>query len=150
MKSGAKTELARHRLQWNGDVYRGELGQRFKVAFFAPGVVGIDFINTNGQNSSFRWIETSLLARVVTGLTLQGAASATTAGRRIRHLNSTTILARPRNVRAAGHGRPAAAFGWQLRHRTNPFGPVGSPRANEPPVQSACAPRKMGHRRILA
>ncbi len=46
-----------------------------QVAFFDPGVVGNIFFNTNGQNFLIKGVETSLVARVTTGLTLQGAAS---------------------------------------------------------------------------
>ncbi len=71
---GWKTEFFDHRLQWNGAVYR-ENWNDVQVAFFNPGVVGNIFYNTNGQNFLIKGIETSLVARVINGLTLQGAAS---------------------------------------------------------------------------
>src|SRR5436190_600270 len=71
---GWKTEFLDHRLQWNGAVYR-ETWDDVQVAFFDPGCVGNIFFNTNGQNFLIKGLETSLLARIVTGLTLQGAAS---------------------------------------------------------------------------
>src|SRR6202163_1068621 len=71
---GWKTEFFNHRLQWNGAVYR-EDWNNVQVPFFDPGVVGNIFYNTNGQNFLIKGIETSLVARVISGLTLQGAAS---------------------------------------------------------------------------
>ncbi len=44
-----------------------------QIAFFNPGLVGNIFYNTNGQNFLIPGIETSLVARVTTGLTLQAA-----------------------------------------------------------------------------
>jgi iron complex outermembrane receptor protein len=55
-------------------VYR-ENWDNVQVAFFDPGLVGNIFYNTNGQNFLVKGIETSLVARVMSGLTLQGAAS---------------------------------------------------------------------------
>ena len=69
---GWKTEFFDHRLQWNGAVYR-ENWDNVQVAFFDPGLVGNIFYNTNGQNFLIKGIETSLMARVITGLTVQGA-----------------------------------------------------------------------------
>src|SRR5262249_7410059 len=71
---GWKTEFLGHRLQWNGALYR-DTWDDVQVAFFDPGVIGNIFFNTNGQNFLIRGAETSLVARVVPGLTLQGAAS---------------------------------------------------------------------------
>jgi len=48
-------------------VYR-ETWDDVQVAFFDPGVVGNIFFNTNGQNFLIKGLETSLLARAVTGL----------------------------------------------------------------------------------
>jgi iron complex outermembrane receptor protein len=87
---GWKTEFFDHRLQWNGAVYR-ENWDNVQVAFFDPGVVGNIFYNTNGQNFLIKGIETSLVARVVSGLTLQARHPGTRAGRRIRRYCSTTI-----------------------------------------------------------
>ncbi len=69
---GWKTEFLNHRLQWNGAFYQ-ENWDNVQVAFFDPGLVGNIFYNTNGQNFVIKGIETSLVARVMTGLTVQGA-----------------------------------------------------------------------------
>ena len=46
-----------------------------QIAFFNPGVTGNIFFNTNGQNFRIRGIETSIVARVTDGLTLQGSGA---------------------------------------------------------------------------
>src|SRR5262249_55312297 len=71
---GWKTEFFDHRLQWNGAVYR-ETWDDVQVAFFYPLVTGNIFFNTNGQNFLIKGVETSLMGRPLTGVTLQAAAS---------------------------------------------------------------------------
>jgi outer membrane receptor protein involved in Fe transport len=129
---GWKTEFLNNRLQWNGAIYR-ENWDNVQVAFFDPGVVGNIFINTNGQNFLIKGLETSLVARVVTGLTLQGAASWNNS----RQTNSPILL--NNNPQSPDFGKPITeacnAFGGNCAAVTNPYGPVGSPSANAPPVQ---------------
>jgi len=129
---GWKTEFLDHRLQWNGAVYR-ENWDNVQVAFFDPGVVGNIFYNTNGQNFLIKGIETSLLARVVSGLTLQGAAS----WNQSRQTNSPVLL--NNNPASPGFGKPITnacnAYGADCAPVTNPFGPVGAPSADAPPIQ---------------
>ena len=71
---GWKTEFFDHRFQWNGSIYR-ENWDNVQISFFDPGLVGNLFYNTNGQDFLVKGIETSLVARVIDGLTVQGAAS---------------------------------------------------------------------------
>lgn len=129
---GWKTEFFDHRLQWNGAVYR-ENWDNVQVAFFDPGVVGNIFFNTNGQNFLIKGVETSLIARVMTGLTLQGAAS----WNQSRQTNSPILL--DNNPASANFGKPITfacnAFGAKCGPVTNPFGPVGAPSADAPPIQ---------------
>ena len=129
---GWKAEFLDHKLQWNGAVYR-ENWDNVQVSFFNPGVVGNVFFDTNGQNFLIKGIETSLLARVVTGLTLQGAGS----WNQSRQTNSPILL--NNNSQSAGFGQPITnacnAFGANCVAVTNPFGPVNSPTANSPPLQ---------------
>ena len=130
---GWKTEFFDHRLQWNGAVYR-ENWDDVQVAFFDPGVVGNIFFNTNGQNFLVKGLESSLVARVVTGLTLQAAAS----WNQSRQTNSPILL---NNVPGTPNfGKPITfacnAFGTSCGAVTNPFGPVGAPSADDaPPIQ---------------
>jgi iron complex outermembrane receptor protein len=96
---GWKTEFLDHRLQWNGAIYR-ENWDDVQVAFFYPGVVGNIFFNTNGQNFLVKGLESSLVARVVNGLTLQGAAS----WNQSRQTNSPILL--DNNPASANYGKP--------------------------------------------
>ena len=129
---GWKTEFLDHRLQWNGAVYR-ENWDNVQVAFFDPGVVGNIFYNTNGQNFLIKGIETSLVARVVSGLTLQGAAS----WNQSRQTNSPVLL--NNNPLSPDFGKPITnacnAYGADCAPVVNPFGPVGAPSADAPPIQ---------------
>jgi iron complex outermembrane receptor protein len=126
---GWKTEFWDHRVQWNGAVYR-ENWDNVQVAFFDPGLIGNIFYNTNGQNFLIKGIETSLVARVVSGLTLQGAAS----WNQSRQTNSPQLI--DNNPASTGFGKPITQdCDPTCTPITNPFGPVGSPSANAPPVQ---------------
>ncbi len=129
---GWKTEFFDRRLQWNGAVYR-ENWDNVQVAFFNPGLVGNIFYNTNGQNFVIKGIETSVVARVVTGLTLQGAAS----WNQSKQTNSPALIAN--NPLSSNFGKPITqncdSSGANCAPVTNPFGPIGSPSANAPPVQ---------------
>jgi len=129
---GWKTEFLNHRLQWNGAIYR-ESWDNVQVAFFDPGVVGNIFYNTNGQNFVIKGIETSLNARVWGGLTGQAAAS----WNQSRQTNSPALI--DNFPGSANFGKPITqvclAGGVSCAPITNPFGPVGSPSANAPPIQ---------------
>jgi iron complex outermembrane recepter protein len=129
---GWKTEFLDRRLQWNGAVYR-ENWNNVQVAFFDPGLVGNIFYNTNGQNFLIKGIETSMVAHVIPGLTLQGAAS----WNQSRQTNSPVLIAN--NPLSANFGKPITqncdSSGADCTPVTNPFGPIGSPSANAPPIQ---------------
>jgi len=129
---GWKTEFLNHRLQWNGAVYR-ENWDNVQVAFFDPGVVGNIFFNANGQNFLIKGVETSLVARVVNGLTLQGAAS----WNQSRQTNSPILF--NNNPASPDFGKQITfacnSFGANCAPVTNPFGPIGAPSADAPPIQ---------------
>jgi outer membrane receptor protein involved in Fe transport len=129
---GWKTEFLDRRLQWNGAVYR-ENWNNVQVAFFDPGLVGNIFYNTNGQNFLIKGIETSMVGHVIPGLTLQGAAS----WNQSRQTNSPVLIAN--NPLSANFGKPITqncdSSGANCTPVTNPFGPIGSPSANAPPIQ---------------
>ena len=107
-----------------------------QVAFFNPGVVGNIFYNTNGQNFLIKGIETSLHR--------PGHFRADPAGSGGLEPQRADELAgadqqQPgqRRLRSADHGRTAmrSAATASREIRTNPFGPIGSPSANAPPIQ---------------
>jgi outer membrane receptor protein involved in Fe transport len=129
---GWKTEFFDHRLQWNGAIYR-ENWDNVQVAFFDPGVVGNIFFNANGQDFHIKGIETSLVARPLPGLTLQGAAS----WNHSEQTNSPVLLNNNPNSPTFGQQITNAcnSFGTGCAPVTNPFGPVGSPSADAPPLQ---------------
>ena len=129
---GWKTEFFEHRLQWNGAVYR-ENWDNVQVAFFNPGIVGNLFYNANGQNFLIKGVETSLVGRVMSGLTVQGAAS----WNHSRQTNSPNLI--DNNPASANYGKPITQVcdlnGANCQGVTNPYGPIGSPSANAPPLQ---------------
>jgi iron complex outermembrane recepter protein len=129
---GWKAEFFDHRLQWNGAVYR-ENWDDVQVAFFDPGVAGNIFFNSNGQNFVVKGVETSLLSRVTNQLTLQGAAS----WNQSRQTNSPILF--NNNPASPDFGKQIAtacsALGTSCVPVTNPFGPIGAPTANSPPLQ---------------
>ena len=129
---GWKTELFHHRLQWNGALYQ-ESWDNVQVAFFDPGLVGNVFFNTNGQNFRVRGLETSIVARVTDGLTLQGAAS----WNHSEQTNSPALI--DGNPSSVNYGKPitvsCSSSGTNCSPITNPFGPIGAPSANSPPIQ---------------
>jgi len=127
---GWKTEFYNHRLQWNGAIYQ-ENWDNVQVAFFDPGLVGNVFYDTNGQNFLIKGIETSLVARVTNGLTLQAAAS----WNQSRQTNSPALI--DNNPASSNFGKPITT-NCNLLPCTpvvDPFGPVGAPTANSPPLQ---------------
>ena len=132
---GWKTEWLDHRLQWNGAVYR-ENWDNVQIEFFNPGVVGNLFYDTNGQNFRIKGVETSLVARVVTGLTLQYSASWNQSVQE----NSPALI--DNNPLSANYGKPITQVCGGTIYTpgvcspvSNPFGPVGAPSANAPPLQ---------------
>jgi outer membrane receptor protein involved in Fe transport len=129
---GWKTEFFNHRLQWDGAYYR-ENWNNVQVAFFDPGLVGNIFYNTNGQNFRINGIETSLSARVVSGLTVQAAGS----WNHSRQTNSPALI--NNNPDSHYFGQPITQVcdksGANCAPVSNPFGPIGSPSANAPPLQ---------------
>jgi outer membrane receptor protein involved in Fe transport len=126
---GWKTEFFDHRVQWNGAFYR-ENWNNVQVAFFDPGLIGNIFYNANGQNFLIKGVETQLVTRIVSGLTLQGAAS----WNQSRQTNSPVLIDNvPGSV---NFGKPITEdCNPTCTPITNPFGPIGAPSADAPPIQ---------------
>jgi len=135
---GWKMELFDHRVQFNGARYWEEW-DNVQVAFFDPGVVGNIFYNTNGQNFKIEGLEMSLAMVVTTGLTIQGGANWNYS----RQTNSPQIFVN--NPQSVNYGKPLSEVcdlnGQNCVQVQNPFGPVGSPAANAPPIQLAAHAR---------
>jgi iron complex outermembrane receptor protein len=131
---GWKTEWFDRRLQWNGAVYQ-ENWNNVQVPFFDPGVVGNIFYNTNGQNFRIRGIETSVVARVTSELTLR----ASSAWNHSEQTNSPQLIDNnpADNVPGGNFGKPITQVcsGTICSQVPNPYGPVGGPSANSPPIQ---------------
>ncbi len=133
---GWKTEFLDHRLQWNGAVYQ-ENWDNVQVAFFDPGLVGNIFYNTNGQNFRIRGIETSLVARVTNGLTVQGAA----AWNQSEQTNSPALIANnPLSGNTASRSRKTA--NWTTT------APPSSPATRSPIPSAPSVRRAPMHRRF--
>jgi iron complex outermembrane recepter protein len=137
---GWKTEFFDHRLQWNGAVYR-ENWDDVQIEFFNPGVVGNLFYDTNGQNFRIKGIETSLVGRVTSGLTLQFAAS----WNQSVQTNSPQLI--NNNPLSANYGKPITTvcggsfYTGNCVPVSNPFGPIGAPSADAPPIQMSARGR---------
>jgi hypothetical protein len=90
---------------------------------------------TNGQNFRIRGIETSVVALLAPGLTLQGAAS----WNRNEQTNSPALM--DTNPDSVNFGKPitesckVVAGATVCSPLNNLFGPIGSPSANSPPIQ---------------
>ncbi len=129
---GWKMEFLDHRLQWNGAAYR-ENFDNAQVFFFDPGVVGNIFYDANGQNFRINGIETSFVARVVRGLTVQGAISWIDS----KQTNSPKLIAN--NPASNNFGHPITqvcdSAGANCFQVPDPYGLVGSPSANAPKIQ---------------
>jgi iron complex outermembrane receptor protein len=118
---GWKTEFFDHRIQFNGALYQ-ENWNGVQVGFFDPGQLGNLTFGVNGPNYRVRGIETSLIARVTSGLTVQGSASYN----KSEQTNSPFLV----------NNNPASpTFGQPITTIANPYGPIGSPGANSPLFQ---------------
>jgi iron complex outermembrane recepter protein len=127
---GWKAEFFNHRLQWNGAIYQ-ENWNDVQVSFFAPDLIGNLYTDLNGQNFRIRGIETSFVARVTDGLTLQGSGS----WNQSVQTNSPALV--DNNPSSVNYGKTITdsfATGAAVPIG-NPFGPIGSPSANAPPAQ---------------
>jgi iron complex outermembrane recepter protein len=125
---GWKTEFFDHRFQWNGAVYQ-ENWNNVQFGFFDPGQLGNLAFGANGPDYRIRGVETSIVARVTEGLTAIGGSSwnsSTQTNSPYLVANDPSLLLNP--ATASQFGKPITAF-------PNPYGPIGSPSANSPPIQ---------------
>ena len=125
---GWKTQFLNHHLQWNGAVYQEDWDD-VQVNLFDPGVLGNIGFGTNGPSYRVRGLETSLIARLTDGLTVQGAASWNSS----KQTNSPYVIAN--NPALLANPATAGEFGKPILSVQNPYGPLGTPSANSPPLQ---------------
>ncbi|HXY96181.1 MAG TPA: TonB-dependent receptor [Steroidobacteraceae bacterium] len=125
---GWKTELLNRRLQWNGALYQ-EDWKNVQVSFFDPGVLGNVGFNANGPDYRIRGFETSLIAVITDGLTLEGGAAWNSS----EQTNSPYLIAN--NPALLQNAATAGEYGQPITIIGNPYGPLGTPSANCPPLQ---------------
>jgi outer membrane receptor protein involved in Fe transport len=129
---GWKTEWFDHRFQWNGAVYQ-ENWNNVQIGFFDPAETGNLAFGDNGQDFRIRGVETSLVARLFQGLTVQGGASWNSSVQ----TNSPNLI--DTNPSSVNFGKPITekcnSSGLNCVPISNLFGPEGSPSANSPPIQ---------------
>ena len=128
---GWKTEWLGRRLQWDGAIYR-EQWTNAQIAFFDPGLLGNTFFNVNGPNFVVRGLETSIMARIVDGLSFDASAS----WNHGRQTNSPALI--DTNPASVNYGKAITescdSAGGNCVPLVNPYGPVGAPTADSPPV----------------
>ncbi len=125
---GWKTQFFHHRLQWNGALYQ-EDWNNVQFNLFDPGVLGNIGFGTNGPTYRVKGIETSFVAVLGEGLTVQGGAS----WNHSEQTNSPYLIAN--NPALLDDPLSKGSFGQPITSIQNPYGPVGSPSANSPPLQ---------------
>jgi iron complex outermembrane receptor protein len=125
---GWKTEFFDHRLQWNGAVYQ-EDWNNVQVNFFDPLLLGNVGFGANGPNYRIRGVETSFVALITQGLTAQGGIAWNSS----EQTNSPYLIAN--NPALLANPATKAEFGQPILSVQNPYGPLGSPSANSPPMQ---------------
>ena len=125
---GWKTELFDHRLQWNGAFYQ-EDWDNVQINLFNPGVLGNIGFGTNGPSYRIRGIETSFIAVLAKGLTAQGGISWNSS----EQTNSPYLIAN--NPELLADPATKALYGQPITSIKNPYGPLGTPTANSPPLQ---------------
>jgi iron complex outermembrane receptor protein len=120
---GWKTEWLDRRIQFNGAVYQ-EFWSNAQTGFFDPqGGLGNLAFATNGPSYRVRGVETSIIARVTHGLTVQAAAAWNSASQ----TNSPFLVDNfPGSVN----------FGKPITSIPNPYGPLGSPTSFSPPFNA--------------
>jgi len=130
---GWKTEFLEHRLQWNGAVYQ-EDWKNAQVTFFQPGLLGNVGFNANGPDYRIRGLETSIIALITRGLTLEGGAAWNSS----EQTNAPYLISNNPALPAAELGQPilngvnhAGVYG----PIPNPYGAPGSPAAFAPPFE---------------
>ena len=121
---GWKTEWLDHRVQFNGAIYQEEW-KGAQISLFDPGVTGNLTFTANGGDYRVRGIETSIVARVTTGLTVNAGF----AWNRSELTQGAILL--------DNNGNPIDFSKYSVGGvpLVNPAGTIGSPLAGSPPFQ---------------
>jgi len=93
------------------------------------GVLGNVGFGTNGPDYRIHGVETSFVAVLAEGLTAQGGAAWNTS----KQTNSPFLVAN--NPALLANPATKSVYGQPLYSVDNPFGPIGGPSANSPPLQ---------------
>lgn len=125
---GWKAQLFDGRVVWNGALYQ-ENWNNVQVDFFDPGQLGNLLFFTNGPNYRIRGLETTITVRVTVGLTVYAGAN----WNRSEQTNSPFLIANDPTL--LKNPATAAEFGKPITVFRNPYGPIGGPSANSPPLQ---------------
>jgi iron complex outermembrane receptor protein len=115
---GWKTMWMDRSIQWNGAIYQ-ENWNHVQIDGAASGII-TERVILNGGNYRVRGVETSGVARVATGLTLEAGA----AWNRGELVKEATLL-----------WRDGTPIDFSALHIPNPGGALGSPLAGAPPFQ---------------
>ncbi len=122
---GWKTTWLNHRILWNGALYQ-ENWNNVQTGAFDVSVIGSNVSTINGGNYRVRGIETSSVARVASGLTIEAAGE----------WNHTELVKQAPFLWADGtpidFSELQNSSGQKL---ANPSGTLGSPLAAAPPFQ---------------
>jgi iron complex outermembrane receptor protein len=125
---GWKTQFFDHRLQWNGAIYQ-EDWEDVQINLFNPGVLGNIGFGTNGPSYRIKGIETSIVAVLANGLSAEGGISWNSS----EQTNSPYLVAN--NPELLNDPSTSGLYGQPITSIKNPYGPLGSPTANSPPLQ---------------
>jgi iron complex outermembrane receptor protein len=125
---GWKTQFFDHRLQINGAVYR-EDWNNVQTNLFDPPALGNVGFATNGPSYRVHGVEVSFVAVLAKGLTAQGGGAWNTS----KQTNSPTLIAN--NPALLANPATAAEYGQPVTSVQSPYGVIGSPTANSPPIQ---------------
>jgi iron complex outermembrane receptor protein len=128
LELGWKTQFFEHRLQWNGAIYQ-ENWDDVQINLFNPGVLGNIGFGTNGPSYRIKGIETSLVAVLASGLSAEGGISWNSS----EQTNSPYLIAN--NPDLLNDPATKDLYGQPITSIKNPYGPLGSPTANSPPLQ---------------
>jgi len=126
---GLKSEFLEHRVQVNVSAYRMNWSN-VQIQLFDPAHLGNTFFVVNGPTYVVKGVELQVVARVATGLTVQGSGSWNSSNQ----TNAPCLLS---NRPVATNPTPLGTCVTQINGQpyTNPFGVLNTSPAYSPPLQ---------------